>query len=55
MVQIDVANLPIARVLVIVAHPEAIESWSAGTVCRFIGSGKQVAYVQWTSGDKSPF
>lgn len=32
---VDVANLPIERVLVIVAHPDDIESWVAGTVCGF--------------------
>lgn len=52
MAQIDVANLPIARVLVVVAHPDDIESWCAGTICRFTGAGKEVAYVLCTSGDK---
>src|SRR6266581_3836654 len=50
--QIDVATLPIASVLVIVAHPDDIESWCAGTVCRFTDAGKRVAYVLCTSGDK---
>ena len=49
---VDVANLPIERVLIIVAHPDDIESWVAGTVCRFTDVGKQVAYVLCTSGDK---
>lgn len=52
MTQIDVATLPIASVLVIVAHPDDIESWCAGTICRFTSAGKQVAYVLCTSGDK---
>src|SRR5205085_6311248 len=42
----------IDRMLVIVAHPDDIESWCAGTVCRFTAAGKQVAYVLCTSGDK---
>ncbi len=50
--QIDVATLPIASVLVIVAHPDDIESWCAGTICRFTDAGKRVAYVLCTSGDK---
>lgn len=52
MALIDVANLQVARVLVIVAHPDDIESWCAGTVCRFTDAGKQVSYVLCTSGDK---
>lgn len=52
MPDIDIANMPIARVLVVVAHPDDIESWAAGTVCRFTDAGKQVAYVLCTSGDK---
>jgi LmbE family N-acetylglucosaminyl deacetylase len=50
--QIDVATLPIASVLVIVAHPDDIESWCAGTICRFTDAGKRVAYILCTSGDK---
>ena len=42
----------IERVLVIVAHPDDIESWAAGTVCRFVDAGKQAAFVLVTSGDK---
>ncbi len=49
---VDLAALPIDRVLVIVAHPDDIESWCAGTVCRFTDAGKYVAYVLCTSGDK---
>lgn len=52
MTQIDIATIPIANVLVIVAHPDDIESWCAGTLCRFSDAGKQVAYVLCTSGDK---
>ncbi|HLQ29848.1 MAG TPA: PIG-L family deacetylase, partial [Ktedonobacteraceae bacterium] len=52
MTQIDIANIPVASVLVIVAHPDDIESWCAGTVCRFTDAGKEVAYVLCTSGDK---
>ena len=49
---IDIAIAPFASVLVIVAHPDDIESWCAGTVCCFTEAGKQVAYVLCTSGDK---
>ncbi len=49
---IDIATAPFASVLVIVAHPDDIESWCAGTVCRFTDTGKQVAFVLCTSGDK---
>src|SRR5712691_3949255 len=52
MTQIDIATIPTANVLIIVAHPDDIESWCAGTVCRFTDAGKQVAYVLCTSGDK---
>src|SRR5438105_1313419 len=52
MTQIDIAKTSIASVLVIVAHPDDIESWCAGTVCRFTDAGKYVAYVLCTSGDK---
>ncbi len=52
MAQIDLMNKTIASVLVIVAHPDDIESWCAGTVCRFTDAGKQVSYVLCTSGDK---
>lgn len=48
----DIAMSSIERVLLIVAHPDDIESWAAGTVCRFIDAGKYVAYVLCTSGDK---
>ena len=52
MAQIDVMNKTIASVPVIVAHPDDIESWCAGTVCRFTDAGRQVSYVLCTSGDK---
>lgn len=52
MTQINVESLPISRVLVVVAHPDDIESWCAGTVCRFVDAGKHVCYVLCTSGDK---
>ncbi len=52
MKHIDIASMPIANVLVIVAHPDDIESWCAGTVCRFTDADRQVAYVLCTSGDK---
>ncbi len=44
MKHIDIASMPIANVLVIVAHPDDIESWCAGTVCRFTDADRQVAY-----------
>jgi LmbE family N-acetylglucosaminyl deacetylase len=50
--QIDIETMPVEKVLVIVAHPDDIESWCAGTVCRFTNAGRQVAYVLCTSGDK---
>ncbi|MEO8970309.1 MAG: PIG-L deacetylase family protein [Ktedonobacteraceae bacterium] len=49
---IDIATSPFANALVVVAHPDDIESWCAGTVCRFADAGKQVSYVLCTSGDK---
>ena len=49
---VDITRLSIERVLVIVAHPDDIESWVAGTVCRFTEMGRQVAYVLCPSGDK---
>lgn len=52
MTQIDVATMPFGNILVIVAHPDDIESWCAGTVCRFTNTGKYVSYVLCTSGDK---
>src|SRR5712692_5141228 len=48
----DIETSAIQRVLVIVAHPDDIESWAAGTVCRFVDAGRQVAFVLCTSGDK---
>lgn len=52
MTQIDIEASTIQRVLVIVAHPDDIESWAAGTVCRFVDAGRYVAFVLCTSGDK---
>jgi LmbE family N-acetylglucosaminyl deacetylase len=52
MAQIEVATMPMANVLVIVAHPDDIESWCAGTVCCFANAGKRVSYVLCTSDDK---
>lgn len=49
---IDIPDTSIERVLVIVAHPDDIESWCAGTVCRFTDAGRRVSYVLCTSGDK---
>lgn len=49
---LDIAGLPVKRVLVIVAHPDDIESWCGGVVARFTALGKEVAYVLCTSGDK---
>jgi LmbE family N-acetylglucosaminyl deacetylase len=49
---LDLSTLPLERVLVIVAHPDDIESWCGGVVARFSSLGKQVAYVLCTSGDK---
>ncbi len=52
MTQIDIEMSAARRVLLIVAHPDDIESWAAGTVCRFIDAGRQVSFVLCTSGDK---
>jgi LmbE family N-acetylglucosaminyl deacetylase len=52
MAQLDIESLPVSRVLIIVAHPEDIESWCAGTICCFVDAGKHVCYVLCTSGDK---
>ncbi len=49
---LDITALPIERVLVIVAHPDDIESWCGGVVAHFTALGKEVAYVLCTSGDK---
>ncbi|HEY3994261.1 MAG TPA: PIG-L deacetylase family protein [Ktedonobacteraceae bacterium] len=49
---LDIATLSLERVLVIVAHPDDIESWCGGVVAHLSESGKQVAYVLCTSGDK---
>ena len=52
MTQIDIEMSAIRRVLVIVAHPDDIESWAAGTICRFVEARRQVAFVLSTSGEK---
>ena len=49
---LDLTMLPFERVLVIVAHPDDIESWCGGVVGLFTALGRQVAYVLCTSGDK---
>ena len=49
---LDITALEVERVLVIVAHPDDIESWCGGVVARLSALGKQVAYVLCTSGDK---
>jgi LmbE family N-acetylglucosaminyl deacetylase len=48
----DLRAMPIEHILVIVAHPDDIELWCGGTICRFTDAGKQVAYVLFTSGGK---
>ena len=50
--KIDIESLTVSRILVVVAHPDDIESWCAGTICRFVDVGKHVCYVLCTSGDK---
>jgi LmbE family N-acetylglucosaminyl deacetylase len=50
--KIDIESLAVSRILVAVAHPDDIESWCAGTICRFVDAGKYVCYVLCTSGDK---
>ena len=52
MTQVDIETLPVENVLVVVAHPDDIEPWCAGTVCRFTDVGRHVSYVLCTSGDK---
>jgi LmbE family N-acetylglucosaminyl deacetylase len=52
MTLFDIESSPISSLLVIVAHPDDIESWCAGTVYRFTDTGRRVAYVLCTSGDK---
>ena len=51
MTQIDVASIPIDRVLVIVAHPDDIEFSCSGTIARWVKAGAEVCYVLVTSGD----
>lgn len=50
--KVDIESLAASRILVVVAHPDDIELWCAGTVCRFVDAGKHVCYVLCTSGDK---
>jgi len=50
--KVEIESLAISKLLVVVAHPDDIESWCAGTVCRFVDAGKHVCYVLCTSGDK---
>lgn len=50
--EIDIESLAASKILVVVAHPDDIESWCAGTICRFVDAGKQVCYILCTSGDK---
>ncbi|MGH2481056.1 MAG: PIG-L deacetylase family protein, partial [Ktedonobacteraceae bacterium] len=49
---LDIIALSLERVLVIVAHPDDIESWCGGVVTHLTALGKEVAYVLCTSGDK---
>lgn len=49
---LDLSTLSLERILVIVAHPDDIESWCGGVVAHFSSLGKEVAYVLCTSGDK---
>ena len=49
---LDITTLSFARILVIVAHPDDIESWCGGVVAHFSALGKLVSYVLCTSGDK---
>lgn len=48
----DIDLWPGEKILVVVAHPDDIESWCGGTVARLTGLGREVAYVLCTSGDK---
>ncbi len=48
----DLAALGIGRALVVVAHPDDIESWCGGTVAGLVEAGTDVAYLLCTSGDK---
>ena len=50
--KINIESLTVSRILVVVAHPDDIESWCAGTICHFVDAGKHVCYVLCTSGDK---
>ncbi len=49
---VDIATVSFERVLVIVAHPDDIESWCGGVVAHFFALKKDVYYVLCTSGDK---
>ena len=42
----------IERALALVAHPDDIESWCAGTVARLVAGGTQVVFTVCTSGEK---
>jgi LmbE family N-acetylglucosaminyl deacetylase len=42
----------ITRTLVVVAHPDDLESHCAGTIARLVDAGCQIALVVCTSGDK---
>ena len=42
----------VARVLVIVAHPDDAESHAGGTVAKMARAGKTVTYIVVTNGDK---
>lgn len=43
---------PVGRALVLVAHPDDVESWCAGTVARLVAGGAVVSLVVCTSGEK---
>jgi LmbE family N-acetylglucosaminyl deacetylase len=46
------ASEPLDRVMVIAAHPDDPEFGCAGTMVKWAGAGKKIAYVLLTSGDK---
>ena len=48
--KVDIESLAVSRILVVVAHPDDIESWCAGTVCRFVDAGKHDDWVGRCSG-----
>lgn len=43
---------PIERALALVAHPDDIESWCAGTVARLVAGGTTIVFTVCTSGEK---